>query len=132
LNGIERGHQMIRRREFIAGLGGAAAWPLAARAQQRQRMRQIGVLMPYDENEPEGKTYVAAFTQALAGLGWTDGRNVRMDLRWGGADNNRIRAVARELVGLQPEPFNPPERLACRRELGAFSLSLAQVVQAQH
>ena len=74
---------MIRRREFIAGLGGAAAWPIAARAQQSNRMRRIGVLMPGDENDPLAKSEVSAFTQALAGLGWTDGRNVRMDLRWG-------------------------------------------------
>ena len=74
---------MIRRREFIAGLGAAAAWPLAARAQQGARVRRIGVLMPDDENDPVEKTYVSAFTQALAGLGWTDGRNVRMDLRRG-------------------------------------------------
>jgi putative ABC transport system substrate-binding protein len=72
----------IRRREFIVGLGGAAAWPLAARAQQGARVRRIGVLMP-DENEPVAKAQLSAFTQALAGLGWTEGRNVRMDLRLG-------------------------------------------------
>jgi putative ABC transport system substrate-binding protein len=70
---------MMKRREFITLLGGAAAaLPLAARAQQGDRVRRIGVLMPYDENDPEGKTYVSAFKQALAGLGWSDGRNVRM------------------------------------------------------
>jgi putative ABC transport system substrate-binding protein len=68
----------IARREFIAALGGAAAWPLAARAQQPQRMRRIGVLMAGDENDPLWKTFGSAFTQALADLGWTDGRNVRM------------------------------------------------------
>ena len=73
---------MIRRREFITLLGGASAWPLAARAQQPERMRRIGVLHGGDENDPVSKTNVAAITQALAGLGWTDGRNVRMDLRW--------------------------------------------------
>ena len=72
----------IGRREFIAGLGGAAAaWPLAARAQQGNRVRRIGVLMPYDENDPVVKPRLSAFTQALADLGWTGGRNVRMDLR---------------------------------------------------
>ena len=91
----------LRRREFIAGLGGAAAWPLAARAQQGGRMRHIGVLMPGDENDPLAKTMVSAFAQALADLGWTDGRNVRMDLRWHGYDINRMRALARELAGLQ-------------------------------
>ena len=73
---------MIKRREFITLLGGAAAWPLAARAQQGDRVRRIGVLLPWDENEPRSKTSVSAFTQSLAGLGWADGRNVRMDLRW--------------------------------------------------
>jgi putative ABC transport system substrate-binding protein len=94
---------MIRRREFITLLGGAAAWPLAARAQQRDRVRRIGVLMPWDENDPEGKLRYSAFTRALADLGWTDGRNVRMDIRWGGGDINRIRALAQELVALQPD-----------------------------
>ena len=73
---------MIRRREFITLLGGAAALPLAAHAQQGDRTRRIGVLVRGDENDPEGKLRVSAFTQALAGLGWTVGRNVRMDLRW--------------------------------------------------
>ena len=93
----------LRRREFIAGLGGAAAWPLAARAQQGDRVRRIGVLLPGDENDPVRKSYVSAFTQGLADLGWADGRNVRMDLRWHGDDTNRIRAFAQELVGLQPD-----------------------------
>jgi len=94
---------MIRRREFMAMLGAAAAWPLAARAQQGERVRRIGVLMGTDENDPVQKPYILAFTQALAGLGWTDGRNVRIDLRWGRTDINRIRALAQELVGLQPD-----------------------------
>jgi putative ABC transport system substrate-binding protein len=69
---------MILRREFIAFLGGAAAaWPLAAEGQQGDRVRRIGVLVPYDENDPVAKTYLSTFTPALAGLGWTDGRNVR-------------------------------------------------------
>jgi putative ABC transport system substrate-binding protein len=93
----------MKRREFIAGLGSAAAWPLAARAQQDDRVRRISVLMPFDENEPLGKTYVSAFMKALTDLGWTDGRNVRLDIRWAGADNNRIGALAQELVALQPD-----------------------------
>ena len=71
----------LQRREFIAGLGGAAAWPVVARAQQPDRMRRIGVLIPVDENDPMAKARMSAFTQALADLGWTDGRNVRMALR---------------------------------------------------
>ena len=73
----------LRRREFIAAIGGAAAWPLVVRAQQGDRVRRIGVLMPGNENDPEGKRRYSAFTQALADLGWTDGRNVRMDIRTG-------------------------------------------------
>jgi putative ABC transport system substrate-binding protein len=94
---------MMKRREFITLLGGAAAWPLASRAQQGDRIRRIGVLMAYDENDPLAKASVSAFTQALAGLGWADGRNMRMDLRWAGDDINRIRALAQELVRLQPD-----------------------------
>ena len=94
----------MRRREFITILGSAAAWPLAARAQQGNRVRRIGVLMSYDENDPLAKARISAFTQALADLGWTDGRNVRMDFRWNGGDNNLTPALAQELVGLQPEP----------------------------
>src|SRR6516225_4265310 len=94
---------MIRRRSFITLIGGAAAWPLAARAQQGNRVRRIGVLMLFDENDPAGKTYVSAFTQAFADLGWSDGRNVRMDIRWGGGDINRMQLLAQELVGLQPD-----------------------------
>jgi putative ABC transport system substrate-binding protein len=92
----------IKRRDFITLLGGAAAWPLSARAQQDDRVQRIGVLMPRDESDPETKTTVSAFTQALADLGWTDGRNVRMDLRWGRGDTNRIPTLAQELVRLQP------------------------------
>jgi putative ABC transport system substrate-binding protein len=95
---------MIRRREFITLLGGAAALPLAARAQQGDRVRRIGVLIGgLDQNDPPAKSELSAFAQSLADLGWTDGRNVRMDPRWGGADINRIRALAQELVSLQPD-----------------------------
>jgi hypothetical protein len=75
----------MKRREFIAGLGSAAAWPVVARAQQPDRMRRIAVLIGTDENDPVGKLRFSAFTQALADLGWTDGRDVRMDVRWGRA-----------------------------------------------
>jgi putative ABC transport system substrate-binding protein len=92
----------MRRRDFITLLGGAAAWPLVARAQQGDRMRRIGVLMG-DENDPFNKSLISAFTQALAGLGWIEGRNVRMDFRYAGGDGNRIRALAQELVGLQSD-----------------------------
>src|SRR5215468_1382632 len=110
---------MTTRRDFITLLGGTAAWPLAARAQQRDRVRRIGVLMRYDENDPVAKTQFSAFTQALAGLGWIAGRNVRMDLRWGGGDINRLPALAREVVGLQPDIIlarGTPETVALQRE----------------
>jgi putative ABC transport system substrate-binding protein len=96
---------MTNRRNFVTLLGGAAAvaWPLAAWAQQGDRARRIGVLLPHNENDPLAKSEVSAFTQALAGLGWTEGRNVLMELRWGRTDNNRIRALAQELVGQQPD-----------------------------
>jgi putative tryptophan/tyrosine transport system substrate-binding protein len=87
----------MRRREFIAGLGSAAAWPVVARAQQAERVRRISVLL-YDEIDP--RRY-SALTQALAELGWTDGRNVRMDVHSGGLD--RLRGLAHELVGVQPD-----------------------------
>jgi putative ABC transport system substrate-binding protein len=93
----------IGRREFITLFGVVASWPLAANAQQGDRVRRIGVFMGFDENDPAAKTRLSAFTQALADLGWTDGRNVRMELRWYGGDANRIPALAQELVGLQPD-----------------------------
>jgi putative ABC transport system substrate-binding protein len=93
----------MRRREFIAGLGSAAAWPVVARAQQGERMRRVGVLMPGDENDPRVKSILTAFTQALTEWSWADGRNVRMDIRWGRGDFNRMRGLAQELVGLQPD-----------------------------
>jgi len=109
----------VRRRTFIAGLGSAVAWPVVARAQQGDRVRRIGVLMGPDENDPVPKTLVSAFTRALADLGWTDGRNVRMDLRWGGNNTNRIRALAQELVDLQPDIIvtnATPPTIAVQRE----------------
>ena len=90
----------IARRKFVVALAGAAAWPFVARAQQGDRVRRIGVLMAGDENDPEQKRRLSALTKAVADLGWTDGRNVRMDLRWGRGDANRIRALAQELIGL--------------------------------
>jgi putative ABC transport system substrate-binding protein len=94
----------MRRRKFITLLGGAAAWPFVVRAQQpADRVPRIGVLMPWDESDPEAKARLSALTQALTHLGWTDGRNVRMDVRWGSGDINRSRALARELVALQPD-----------------------------
>src|SRR5215469_817157 len=121
----------MRRRDFITLLGGAAvAWPLAARAQQDDRVRRIGVLMQLNENDPLSKSIVSAFTQALADLGWTDGRNVRMDLRWAGGDINRMRALARELVGLQPDiivPYGTPATAAVQGQTRTIPIVFASV-----
>ena len=93
----------MKRREFITLLGGAAAWPLAARAQQPGEMRRIGVLMNLSENDPEAQRLVATFQEGLAQLGWTDGRNLRIDYRWSAGDIERIRRSAAELVALAPD-----------------------------
>jgi putative tryptophan/tyrosine transport system substrate-binding protein len=94
----------MTRREFIAVLAGAAiAWPLAARAQQGKPMRRVGVLTSLAENDPEGQARVAAFLEGLQQLGWTDGRNVRIDYRWGAGDPDRYRTYATELVALVPD-----------------------------
>jgi len=94
----------MKRREFIALLGGsAAAWPLAARAQLGQRMRRIGVLMGGAGSDPVEQARLAAFLDGLQQLGWTDGRNVRIDTRWPAGDGDRYRTYAAELVGLAPD-----------------------------
>jgi len=122
----------MNRRELIARLGGAAAWPTVARAQQGERVRRIGVLMALDENDPEMKLRHSAFTQALADLGWTDGRNIRMDLRWAGGDTNRMRALAQELVGLQPDIIlanATAVTAALQRETRAIPIVMANAVE---
>src|SRR5262245_35956655 len=93
----------IRRREFVTLLGGAVAWPLAARAQQAERMRRVGVLLTSAADDPESLARVGAFLQGLQELGWTDGRNVRLEYRWGSGDGERIRKFATELVALTPD-----------------------------
>ena len=94
----------IGRRKFLATLGGGAvAWSIAARAQQPELLRRIGVLMITAEDDTESKARIGAFRQGLKELGWSDGRNVRIDCRWGGADRERISGYAIELVGLKPD-----------------------------
>jgi putative ABC transport system substrate-binding protein len=121
----------MNRREFITLLGSAAAaWPFSAQAQQGDRVRRISVLMSRDENDPDGKAYVSAFIQGLAGLGWTDGRNVRTDLRWAGEDINRMRAFAQELVGLQPDIIvttSTPATIAVQRETRTIPIVFVNV-----
>jgi len=92
----------MRRREFLA-LIGSTAWSLAAQAQQSERMRRIGVLMGYAESDWEAQAWVAAFREALQKLGWTEGRNVRIDIRWARADTGMMKRFAQELVALQPD-----------------------------
>jgi putative ABC transport system substrate-binding protein len=93
----------MRRRDFITLLGGAAAWPLAAQAQQRGPMRRIGVLMALAADDPQGQARFVAFVQALQELGWTDGRNARIDTRWAAGDADRFRKYAAELIALAPD-----------------------------
>jgi AcrB/AcrD/AcrF family len=110
----------MRRRDFITLLGGAATWPLVARAQDR--IRRIGVLSAFAENDPEARGNVTAFRQALEKLGWTDGGNVRIDYRWGGADVERIRAHAIELIGLKPDVILVSSALGFVALIGVISL----------
>jgi putative tryptophan/tyrosine transport system substrate-binding protein len=90
----------MKRRAFIAGLGGAAAWPLAARTQRGEQVRRVAMLRPTDETDT---THVALFTQGLAELGWINGRNLRLDIRWAGGNLDRMRTLALELIDLQPD-----------------------------
>ena len=106
----------MRRRNFIVGLASTtAAWPLAAHAQRADQVRRIGVLMNFLSTDPEGQTLLAEFTRHLAELGWTEGRNVRIDVRWGASNVDLLRTFAKELIGLQLQPRQPP-RLPARRE----------------
>ena len=93
----------MRRRQFITLLGGAAAWPVAARGQQGERVRRIGVLMSLAEDDREGQARLAAFLQGLQELGWIDGRNVRVDTRWGAGGGECVRKYTAELVALTPD-----------------------------
>jgi putative tryptophan/tyrosine transport system substrate-binding protein len=94
----------MRRRAFIAALGGAAAWPLAAQAQQPERMRRIGVLMGFPESDSQAQAYIAAFRDGLQKLGWAEGRNTRIDTRWAThADTNSMHRFAKELIALDPD-----------------------------
>jgi putative ABC transport system substrate-binding protein len=124
----------MNRREFIAGLGSAAVWPVVARAQQSDRVRRIGLLMGGDENDPEQERRLTAFTHALADLGWTDGGNVRMDLRWAGGDPNRTRALAHELVGSQPDIIlanGTAVTAALQRETRTIPIVMANVARSR-
>src|SRR5260370_14360303 len=111
----------MKRREFIkAAVGTVAVWPLAARAQQGDRVRRLAVLMGVEESDPEAKAQLSGFTQALAQLGWTEGRNLGIEVRWGGgSDVDRARSLAKELVALKPDVIlwqGTPVTAAFKRE----------------
>jgi putative tryptophan/tyrosine transport system substrate-binding protein len=121
---------MTTRRQFVALLGGSAAWPLAARAQQPERTRRIGVVMVTKETDPETPLRAMAFRQALAKLGWSEGRNVVIDFRFGTGDLNRFRAEAKELTGLTPDVIvaeSTPAAVALRQETAAVPIVFLQV-----
>src|SRR5215472_2399238 len=126
-----RGHMAshIERRKFLATLGGAAAWPLAARAQQGERMRRIGLLMGAAD-DPEGQARVTALKQGLQDLGWRDGRNIQIETRFGGGDAGRIRDQAAELVALAPDVLvgnTTPDIRALRQATSSIPIIMAAV-----
>src|SRR5215471_16336252 len=93
----------MRRREFIAGLGTVGAWPLAVRAQQQERVRRVGMLITFPKSDPAGQFRVAAFVQAFETLGWLEGRNVNIEIRWADGPFDQIQGMAKELVALRPD-----------------------------
>jgi putative ABC transport system substrate-binding protein len=98
----------MRRREFITLLGGAAAaWPLAARAQPSEPMRRVGILLPYSQGDADGQAVIAAFQRRLQDLGWTEGRNIRFEIRWAGGDPDKAQTFAKELIGMTPDVIVP-------------------------
>ena len=121
----------MRRREFIGLLGGVAvAWPLAARAQQAAVVRRVGMLSSLVESDAETQALVATLHQALAELGWVDGRNLRIDHRWAAGDPRRLTAFAKELLGLQPDVVvghTTPSVIALRNETDTIPIVFVQV-----
>jgi len=108
----------VKRREFIAAIGGAAAWPLAGHAQQPERVRSVGVLMPWSENDPVAQASVNAFAQALGSLGWVEGKNIRIDYRFAAGDPTLLKTYASELVGPSPQVIlaSTPQAVAAVRQ----------------
>jgi len=109
----------MKRRTFIAGLGSAAAWPMGARAQQSERTRRVGLVSMYDGNDSETKSFFSLLMQGLAELGWIEGRNLRMDVRWAAGSADLARIYAKEVVGLQPDVIfaeSTPPTAALQRE----------------
>jgi putative tryptophan/tyrosine transport system substrate-binding protein len=120
----------MRRRAFITLLGGAAAWPLATRAQQSERVRQIGVLMGTSESDPDQKSMISTFTRALADLGWTEGTNVRIERRWAEGDFALLRTYALDLARLAPDAIfaqGTPATTALRQAAPATPLVVVMI-----
>jgi putative ABC transport system substrate-binding protein len=121
----------LKRRDFIALLGGAAvAWPLAARGQQVERMRRICVLMGSQQSDPDSQVRLAAFRQVLQQLGWTEGRNIRIDQRWGAANPETLRMYVAELVASAPDAVlahTPPVVAAVKRETRSVPIVFVMV-----
>jgi ABC-type uncharacterized transport system substrate-binding protein len=115
------GHWAVKRREFIALLGGAATWPLTARAQQTGRVARVGALVNLESEDAQGRARLSAFEQGLQQLGWTIGGSVRIDYRWGGGDADRTRQLAAELVASAPDVI-----------LAGGNQSVAALQQATH
>ena len=122
---------MIKRRAFISLLGGAAAWPLVARAQQPEQLRRIAVFMDLAEGDPEGQARVAALKRELQDLGWIEGRNLRIESRWAAGEAARMRPLAEELVSLAPEVIvssGAPTLAALQQTTRTIPLVFAQVL----
>jgi putative ABC transport system substrate-binding protein len=120
----------MRRRAFIAGLGSAAAWPVVTHAQQSGRVRRIGVLMAFKEDDARARGWLASFSRGLAELGWSNGSNVRMEVRWAADSVDQMRAYAKELVGQQPDlilSFGTPVTAALQRETRTIPIVFAIV-----
>jgi putative tryptophan/tyrosine transport system substrate-binding protein len=121
----------MKRREFITLLGSAAAaWPLAARAQQTEQMRRLAVLMAHAESDPEGQANVAAFREGLRKLGWMEGRSLRIDIRWAAANVESTQRLAKELVALQPDLIlsaNTPTTAALLQQTRTIAIIFANV-----
>src|SRR5215813_12957828 len=122
----------MKRREFIALIGGAAAtWPLAARAQRREQMHRVGVLIAgLTEKDSEGQLRMTAFRQGLQNLGWIEGRNIHIEERWPGDNAERLRAFAADLVGMRPDVIfagNEAATMALHQTAGTLPIVFAQV-----
>jgi ABC-type uncharacterized transport system substrate-binding protein len=122
----------MRRRQFIILLGGAAAaaWPLATRAQQAERIRHIGVLMAFSENDPEAQSWARGFREELGKLGWTEGHNIQIDTRWATADVESLQRFAKQLLALQPDLIltgSTPATAAMRQQTNTIPIVFAMV-----